>query len=358
VKAHAPDLLGNLPGSERVEHWQVIGVLTILLLTMLLAAIIGRVTLAILGNSRIGNYFTQPAWMAWTVGIGLAVLVGAQFIEHVGLTTARWPYFASVIGTFILLALSYAAWSLIHALSSLLQTYAARSDTPLDNIMVTFGTGVMRLLLLGGTGLLLGAMWSLPTTGLFAGLGIGGLAIAFASKETLSNIFGAGILLTDRPFQTGDRIIAGDVNGWVEVVNLRSTRIRMVDDSIIVVPNGKLADMAIINRGAKRRQVLSTTLLVTSGASREKLEAFTDDIRKRILSDPAFDTHDMEANVAEVDRHGVKIEIFSGLKTLRGQEYRRAVHLLLLDIMSMAKACDLTLGRGTETQIRNYSDND
>ena len=163
-------------------------------------------------------------------------------------------------------------------------------------------------------------------------------------------------MLADRPFQTGDRIIAGDVNGWVEAVNLRSTRIRMLDDSVIIVPNGKLADMPIINRGAKRRQILAGTLLVTSGGSREKLEALTEDIRSRLLADPIFDSHDMEVNVAEVDRHGIKVEIFTGVNTLQGREYRKAVHLLLLDIMSMAKARDLSLGHGTETQVPSYID--
>lgn len=60
----------------------------------------------------------------------------------------------------------------------------------------------------------------------------------------------------------------------------------MLDDSVIIVPNGKLADMPIINRGAKRRQILAGTLLVTSGGSREKLEALTEDIRSRLLADP------------------------------------------------------------------------
>lgn len=353
VRAHAPALLSNVPGSYRVEYWQVIGGLAILTLTILLTFIISNIVLLILRRPEVRNHVSQPIRVAWAIGFGLAFLVGTQFIEHVGLTTAKWPYFASSIGTLILLALSYAAWGVVHAFSSLLQKYAERTDTPLDNIMLTFGTGVMRLALLGASGLLLGALWSLPTTGLLAGLGIGGLAIAFASKETLSNVFGAGILLTDRPFQTGDRIIAGDVNGWVEAVGLRSTRIRMLDDSVIVVPNGKLADMPIVNRGARRRQVLSKTLLVTSGGSPERLDALTEGIRNRLSSDPMFIAEDMEVNVAEVDRHGVEIEIYCGVDTLSGRSFRKAAHQFLLDVMSMARAQNLTLGRGTEMQLRS-----
>ena len=63
-----------------------------------------------------------------------------------------------------------------------------------------------------GTGLLVGYLWSFSTTGLLASFGIGGLALAFASKETLENVFGAGILMGDRPFKKGDRIVSEGVN--------------------------------------------------------------------------------------------------------------------------------------------------
>lgn len=68
---------------------------------------------------------------------------------------------------------------------------------------------------------------------LFAELGIGGLAFAIAAHDTIANFFGSALLLADRPFRRGDHIIAGDLEGFVEQLGLRSTRLRTFDDSIV-----------------------------------------------------------------------------------------------------------------------------
>ena len=180
-----------------------------------------------------------------------------------------------------------------------------KTETSLDNILLTFAAGLAKLGIVVGAVMSLSYLWSLPTSGLIAGLGISGLAVAFASKETLSNIFGAGILLGDRPFGKGDRIIAGDINGWVEAVGLRSTRIRTLHDSLLIVPNGKLADMPVNNLGARRRRSFSTTLLVTSGATPQRLQALTEGIKACIAGNPIFDARSTEVRISGITADGI-----------------------------------------------------
>jgi MscS family membrane protein len=83
--------------------------------------------------------------------------------------------------------------------------------------------------------------------GLLAGLGIGGLAVALAAKETLANLFGSLALLIDRTFQVGDTIKQGDIEGVVVNIGLRSTRVRTAEGYIVSIPNQLMTNAAVTN---------------------------------------------------------------------------------------------------------------
>ncbi|MBD3176308.1 MAG: mechanosensitive ion channel [Armatimonadia bacterium] len=87
----------------------------------------------------------------------------------------------------------------------------------------------------------------LNVTALLGGLGVGGLAVALAGQETIANIFGAAMIFVDRPFKVGDWILVGDVEGTVEEIGLRSTRIRTFGKTLITMPNAELANKTIDN---------------------------------------------------------------------------------------------------------------
>ncbi|MEX1116982.1 MAG: mechanosensitive ion channel family protein [Akkermansiaceae bacterium] len=99
--------------------------------------------------------------------------------------------------------------------------------------------------------------------GLLAGLGIGGLAVALAAKETLANLFGSIAVLMDRPFQVGDLIRQGDIEGKVEKIGLRSTRVRTPDGFLVSIPNQNVTTSDVVNLSARstRRQVFTIGLV-------------------------------------------------------------------------------------------------
>lgn len=92
-------------------------------------------------------------------------------------------------------------------------------------------------------------------TGLIAGIGVGGLAISLAAQDTIANLFGFASIVGDRPFNVGDYIKTSEVEGTVEHVGVRSTRLRQTDQTQIIIPNNALANTAIFNysRMGKRR---------------------------------------------------------------------------------------------------------
>ncbi|MFM8790352.1 MAG: mechanosensitive ion channel family protein [Chthoniobacterales bacterium] len=104
-----------------------------------------------------------------------------------------------------------------------------------------FFLGIAALLILQNAGY--------NVAGLLAGLGIGGLAVALAAKETLANLFGSIAVLMDRTFQVGDKIKQGDITGVVERIGLRSTRVRTDEGYLVSIPNQLITNAPVTNMG-------------------------------------------------------------------------------------------------------------
>jgi MscS family membrane protein len=102
-----------------------------------------------------------------------------------------------------------------------------------------------------------------PVTSLIAGLGVGGIAVALAAQKSLENLIGAFAIAMDQPFREGDFVRIDNFVGTVEVIGMRSTRIRTLDRTLISIPNGKLADMRLETFAARDRVRLGFTFGLT-----------------------------------------------------------------------------------------------
>lgn len=102
----------------------------------------------------------------------------------------------------------------------------------------------------------------IDVTSLIAGLGIGGLALAMAAKDTVANVFGGASIFADRPFEIGDVITVQGNTGTVEEIGVRTTRLRTFDDTVFIVPNSKVADSPLenVSRRRKRKRVMTLGL--------------------------------------------------------------------------------------------------
>lgn len=128
----------------------------------------------------------------------------------------------------------------------------ANHDTKAERLLVPVTRKLVRFLIV-----LLGLLVALGTfgvnvTGLLAGLGIGGLVVALAAKDSVENIFGSVTILFDMPFALGDWVRIEKAEGVVEEINLRSTKIRTFEDSVITLPNSNLIKASVENFGARR----------------------------------------------------------------------------------------------------------
>src|SRR5690606_30681737 len=114
--------------------------------------------------------------------------------------------------------------------------------------------------------------WGYNATTLLAGVGLGGLAVAFAAQDTISNVFGSIIIYSDRPFKVGDWVKIGTVEGDVEEIGIRSTRIRKFDKTVVLVPNKRLTNEEILNFTQMTARRLTQTIFLDKTNPPDKIE--------------------------------------------------------------------------------------
>ena len=135
---------------------------------------------------------------------------------------------------------------------------------------------------------------------LLASLGIGGLAFALAAQDTIANLFGSFVVVVDQPFKVGDAVKIGASTGTVEDIGLRSTKIRLLDRSLVVIPNKAVASESIVNLSRFTGRRVEQTLGLTYDTTPEQMELILADLRRLIEGE------------AEVDKASVLVT-FSGL---------------------------------------------
>ncbi len=129
-----------------------------------------------------------------------------------------------------------------------------------------------------------GSYLGIPLTTLLTSAGVGGLAVALAAQDTIKNVFGTIVLMSDKPFRVGERIVIKDYDGVVESIGLRSTRIRLLTGHQVTVPNDELARSDIENVGRRPYIRRRANLQFPLDTPREKIEAAVEQIRKALAN--------------------------------------------------------------------------
>lgn len=186
-------------------------------------------------------------------------------------------------------------------------------------------------------------------TAVLAGLSIGGLALALAAQDTVKNLFGSVMLFIDKPFQVGDFIKGEKIDGLVEEIGFRSTRIRSFDDSLIYIPNGRLADMTIDNYGLRKFRRFRTVIQIEYNSYPPAIEAFVAAIRKTV-EDNEFSRKDMlEVVLHDFGSSSLNILLFVYFQVPTWSEELRLRQQLVFDILHLAKKLGIRFAFPTQS---------
>lgn len=142
-----------------------------------------------------------------------------------------------------------------------------------------------------------------------AGLGIGGLAVALAAQDSLSNMFGSFVVVMDQPFYVGEFVAIAGHEGTVEEIGLRSTRLRTAQRTQVVLPNKTVASEVIINYSRMPQRRVDTTLGVTYDTPPEKIEQILEDLRSLLRSDAGVHPGQIVVGLADFKESSLSVQI-------------------------------------------------
>lgn len=189
---------------------------------------------------------------------------------------------------------------------------------------------------------ILGRSLNLDITGLLAGFSILGAMVALAGQDTVKNIFGSLTVLVDRSFQVGDRITVQGVDGVVEDLGFRSTRIRTVEDTLVTLPNSLLLTSSVDNWGRRSGRRFATGITVDYASDPDKIEDFCQKVSER-LQQQAAPTRSVTVTASALNDFGIRLAVSLLVETYDQTVEAQVRHAIILEILRSARECDLTV---------------
>ncbi|MBO8085585.1 MAG: mechanosensitive ion channel family protein [Marichromatium sp.] len=189
----------------------------------------------------------------------------------------------------------------------------------------------------------------LPAYSVITGLGVGGLAVALAARETLANLFGSLAIMFDRPFRIGDWIKMGNYEGTVEDIGFRSTRIRTFYDSVLAVPNAYTMNATIDNMGKRDHRRVYTTIDLRYDTPPERVEAFLEGIKGVIRANPATRKDGFHVVVSDLGAHGITVMLYFFLTVPDWATELVERQRVLLEVVRLAEQLGVAFAFPTQT---------
>jgi MscS family membrane protein len=185
-------------------------------------------------------------------------------------------------------------------------------------------------------------------TAVIAGLGIGGIAFAFAAQKTIENLFGTVMVVAEEAIQVGDYCQAGTVEGRVERIGLRSTWIRTLDRALVSVPNGQLAATSIGNLARRDKFLFRHKIRLGYATTADQLRHVLAEIRKMMLEQAKLDPATVRTRLIRFGDSSLELEAFAYVPTLDESAFLDIQEELLLGIMDIVEASGATLSLPSE----------
>ncbi len=244
------------------------------------------------------------------------------------------------------------AWFCYNSVSLLehwLGHWAKRTESTLDDHLVPFIRKTLRVFIVFLAILMLVQNLGYSISGLLASLGIGGLAVALAAKDSLSNIFGSIMILLDRPFTIGDWIKADDLEGTVEEIGFRSTRIRTFAKTLITVPNSTLMNMSIDNFSRMPKRRIKLTIGITYDTNPQQMRQAVAALKQMLREHPAIDQDFFLVNFTNFGASSLDIMVYCFTTSTIWGEYLNAREDVCLKIMETLGQLGLDIAFPSQT---------
>jgi len=284
---------------------------------------------------------------------GPVKIVAFVILLHIGMKVYDWPdalaeFFSKSLKIIVACSLTYVV---LKAIDLIMGVWQQRSTTPENE---QFGKQLLPLIrkslkvfVVIVAALVTSQNLGLNVTSLIASLSIGGLALGLAAQDTLGNLFGAVAILADKPFHVGDRILLDNIDGTVESIGFRSTRVRNQDGHLVTIPNKTMGNATITN--VTRRPNIKTIMNIglTYSTPAEKVR------RATVILEEVFKPHPMTADLLicfnKFDASQLNIQVVHWWNSTDFKAYTAGIQELNLEVKRRFDAEDIDFAFPTQT---------
>jgi MscS family membrane protein len=195
-------------------------------------------------------------------------------------------------------------------------------------------------------------------TAAFAGLGVGGIAVALAAQKTLENVVGGVSIISDKAVRVGDSLKVGDTVGTVEDVGLRSTRIRTLDRTVVSVPNGQIATVNVENLSARDVFWFHPILRLGYETSAAQMRAVLEGVNRLLVRHPLSRQDSIRVRFLCFGVSSLDVEVFAYLGARDWAHFLELQEQLLLEIMEIVQSAGTRLALPAQTTYLTVSSGD
>jgi MscS family membrane protein len=319
--------------------WQWLSIFVLIPLAMLGAWILLQlvrgigVLVAAIRKRKVDYHFqgdvSGPLWMI------LATVLHMVGVRALGLPLLSRHYYSQTAVMFLLIGVTWLVTRVIGSVAKRLRVRSLNSGHVGFGSLVLLGQRILKALIVVAGAMAILSNFGFNMTTALAGLGIGGIAIAFAAQKTLENLFGGVSVLADEAIHVGDVCRFGTTVGTVEDIGLRSTRVRTQERIDLSIPNGALATMNLENLSRRDKFLLNQTLGLRSETRRDQLLYVLAEIRTLLYSHPRIEAETARIRFVGFGESSLDLELFCYVKTADGVEFNAIREDVLLRIMEV-----------------------
>ena len=255
-----------------------------------------------------------------------------------------------VLKCFTVLAAVWTAFRAINLLQNYLAKKAKTTASRYDDSLVPFICSALKLASVVMGVILFVDVFEKDWRAVIGGFSVVGIAVAIAAKDMLGNIFGSVTVLSDRPFEIGDWVVIDDkVEGTVEHVGIRSSRLRTFHNSQIIVPNSLLTTAIVDNMGRRQFRRFKTMLQIRYDTPVDKIESFCAGVRQLVHDNPYAKAENAHVYVNQFNDSSIDILLYVFLECGNWSIELRERHCLLISILKLAEKLGVGFAFPTRT---------
>lgn len=344
-----------------LEQWQWFGIAAIILAGFIVDKLIAMLLALGVRIWRArwarGVYREVPDTILRPFGLMVMAFMWWAGVNMLGLPASVLLILLVSVKFLACLATVWVAYRLVDLTTAFLNQAASRTQSKLDDALVPLVTKTLKVFVTVMGVVFIADNLNIDVTSLLAGLGLGGLAFALAAKDVAGNLFGSITVLLDQTFHVGDWVIIGDVEGSVEHIGFRSTRIRTFYNSLVSVPNSTLITAAVDNMGARTYRRLSCKFTIAYDTPPERIEAFCEGIREIVRQHPYTRKDSYHVYLNGFSASALEILVYIFWRTPEWGTELRERHRFLIDCLRLAKRLGVEFAYPTQTVHLKQAEN-